>query len=48
MPKAFEDCVKSGGRVRTIKPSKDKYLPVCYDKSGKSHAGHIKKVKRKK
>jgi len=34
MPKAFEECVKRGGRVRTIKPRPDVYIRVCYPKGG--------------
>ena len=48
MPKDFERCVKSGGRVRTVKPGGkggSKYLHVCYDKKGKSHAGEVKTKK---
>lgn len=45
MPKDFDACVRAGGRVRTIKPKPDTYLHICYDKHGKSHAGHPKKVK---
>jgi len=41
MPKGFDSCVKSGGRVRTAKPSAGKYMRVCYAK-GKSHAGEVK------
>jgi hypothetical protein len=44
MPKKFDDCVKSGGRVRTIKPSSGTYMPVCW-KGKKSVAGHVKHVK---
>ena len=48
MPKAFEECVKSGGRVRTINPKAGRYMPVCF-KGGKSYAGevHTKKKRRK-
>jgi len=42
MPADFEKCVADGGRVRTIKVGKDKYMHVCYDKSGKSHSGEVK------
>lgn len=45
MPKAFEKCRKGGGRIRTEKPSKGTYRPVCYDKSGR-HPGHKKRTKR--
>lgn len=47
MPKDFDDCVAGGGRVRTIKVGKDKYMHVCYDKQGKSHAGEVKTKKVK-
>jgi len=47
VPADFEKCVNEGGRVRTVKVGKDKYLHVCYDKEGKSHSGEVKtKVKR--
>jgi hypothetical protein len=42
MPKAFEDCVKNGGRVRTKKLSKGRYMHICF-LNGKSYAGHVKK-----
>ena len=41
-PQAFDKCVKDGGRVRTLKVGKGKYMHVCYDKNGKSHAGEVK------
>ena len=44
MPKAFLNCVKRGGRVRTIKPKKGKYMHVCY-LGGKSYAGEVKTTK---
>ena len=47
MPKEFTDCVKNGGKVRTIIVNKKKgiYMHVCYDKEGKAHPGetHTKK-----
>ena len=45
MPRDFEKCVDEGGRVRTITIKGGKYMRVCYDKEGKSHAGetHTKK-----
>ena len=46
MPKAFERCVASGGRVRTKKLSGDKYMRICC-KGGKSYAGEVKKKKKK-
>lgn len=47
MPKDFDECVKGGGRVRTIKVGKDKYMHICY-LNGKSHAGEIHEKKEKK
>ena len=46
MPADFERCVKSGGRVRTEKPSADTYQYVCY-KGGKKYYGEVHKVKSK-
>jgi len=46
MPKDFERCVKNGGRVRTIKPKKGKYLHICY-LNGKSYHGEVKSSKKK-
>jgi len=53
MPKAFERCVKAGGKVRTAKgPSKrfklkaGEYRHYCYI-NGKTYLGHKKKVKKK-
>jgi len=45
MPADFEKCVKEGGRVRTKKVGKGKYLYICRDKEGKSHAGEIHQKK---
>ena len=41
MPQSFNQCVKEGGRVRTIKVGKDKYMHVCY-KDGKATHGEVK------
>lgn len=46
MPKAFDNCVKQGGRVRTKKPTPSTYMPICYSGS-KSYAGHVKHTKSK-
>ena len=49
MPKAFKDCVRKGGKVRTVKPKPGRHMPVCIPKGGgKSIAGHVKKTKRKR
>ena len=45
MPKAFEDCVKNGGRVRTVKRGGNKYQHICFI-NGKSYAGEIKTKKK--
>ena len=45
MPPKFDACVKSGGRVRTVKPSAEKYLKVCFGESGKSTPGEVKTTK---
>ena len=42
MPEDFNRCVREGGRVRTLKVGKNKYMRICYDKKGKSHAGEVK------
>lgn len=43
MPAAFRRCVRAGGRVRTLSfPSKSKYLHVCWDARGRSHAGEVR------
>jgi hypothetical protein len=48
MPKSFEDCVKKGGKVRTIAGAnkafgvtKGKYVRVCFLK-GKMFRGEVK------
>ena len=46
MPKGFNQRVKGGGRVRTIKRKKDFYQHVCF-KGGKSYAGEIKKRRKR-
>ena len=45
MPKAFLDCVKKGGRVRTKTLSGGKYVRICY-LNGKSYAGEVHKSKK--
>ena len=40
MPVEFENCVKRGGRVRTINPNAGTYMHVCYI-GGKSYASEI-------
>ncbi|MGH9780191.1 MAG: hypothetical protein ACRD33_00095 [Candidatus Acidiferrales bacterium] len=40
-PTDFDDCVKGGGRVRTMPLPRNRYMHICY-KGGKSHAGEVK------
>lgn len=54
MPKAFENCVDSGGRVRTmIGPNKrfalsgGEYVKICF-LGKRMFRGHVHKRKRKK
>jgi hypothetical protein len=44
MPKDFLDCVKHKGRIRTIKPTLNTYIRICYDKKG-VHRGEVHKNK---
>lgn len=44
MPKAFEKCIKDGGRVRTLSLSKRRYMRICYI-DGKSFKGEVKTKK---
>jgi putative hemolysin len=46
MPKDFTNCVKNGGKVRRKNLKNGKYINICYDKNGNSHAGEVK-VKKK-
>ena len=41
MPKAFTDCVKNGGKVRTKKLSGGKFVHICF-LNGKSYAGEVR------
>lgn len=55
MPEAFDSCVKSGGRVRTLSGpdqqfglKEGQYRHACF-KNGQSYMGHVKiKGKEKK
>lgn len=47
MPKAFEKCVKQGGKVRTKKLKGKKYIRLCKKKSGGWTKGYVKKKKGK-
>ena len=48
MPEDFDKCRSEGGRVRTMTLKGGRYMRVCYDKQGKSHAGEVKTAKTKK
>ena len=41
MPKAFDTCRKSGGKIRTKKLSGGKYVHIC-TLNGKSFRGNVK------
>ena len=41
MPEGFDKCRREGGRIRTMKLKDGRYMHVCFDKQGKSHAGEI-------
>lgn len=45
MPKNFTECVNEGGSVRTMPVKGGRYMHICYDKDGKSHAGEVKSKK---
>jgi len=45
MPEDFTKCVNEGGRVRTKKVGKGKYIHICWDKAGNSHSGEVKQKK---
>ncbi len=47
MPKAFENCIRSGGKVRTKELSNNRYMHICF-KNGKSYAGEVKTKKNSK
>jgi len=45
MPKAFDDCYKSGGKIITKKVNSAQYIHICYTKAGKAVPGTPKKYK---
>ncbi len=47
MPEGFDKCQVDGGRIRTMKLKGGRYMRICYDKAGKSHAGEVKTGKSK-
>jgi len=46
MPKGFSSCVARGGRVRTVKISKQRYMHICFI-DGKSFEGEVKHRREK-
>jgi len=46
MPKAFNELVKKGARIRTKQLSHGRYVHIAY-LNGKSAVGHVKKKKEK-
>ena len=44
MPKAFNECVKKGGRIRTKKLKGGRYIHICY-LGNQSFAGEVKTKK---
>ena len=44
MPTGFDACRKKGGRIRTVKPTKDSYMAICYlgKKSFRGELHHVK------
>jgi hypothetical protein len=46
--KGFEDCAKRGGKVVRKQLKGGRYIEICYDKEGKSHAGEIRVTKKNK
>ena len=48
MPRDFNLCVAQGGRVRTKKLSKGRFIRICFDKNNKSHAGEVKQRQKSK
>jgi len=47
MPASFEKCRREGGRIRTKSLTGNKYMHICWDKKGKSHAGEVKTKKKR-
>ena len=47
MPADFDQCVADGGKVRTKTIDNSRYLRICFDGKGGSHAGEVKKKKSK-
>lgn len=47
MPKKFDQCVRNGGKVRTIKPTPTTYIHICKAPgSKKTVSGYVKHNKK--
>ena len=44
-PADFEKCQSEGGRIRTMPVKGGRYMRICFDKNGKSHAGEVRQSK---
>ena len=44
MPEAFNNCVKKGGKIRTLSLPKGKFMHICILK-GKTYSGEVKMKK---
>ena len=45
MQKDFDICAKNGGRVRIKKLKNNKFIKICYDKSGNAFSSDVKTEK---
>lgn len=45
IPKNFDDCVRSGGKVKTKDLKNGKYIRICYDRNGNSFSSSVKTKK---
>lgn len=43
MPADFDKCEREGGKIRTKTLPDNRYMHICIDKNGNTHAGEIKK-----
>lgn len=41
MPQDFDKCQAEGGHIRRKTLRGGKYINICYDKAGHSHAGNV-------
>ena len=47
MPAAFKKCIKKGGKVRTLKIKKEKFMHICI-LHGQAFVGEVKERKKRK